>query len=327
MVHRGKRSQRRRVVDARNDAKVRRTIRPSAALDCYRRLFYIHNGADESDDPYSGLRAARGQAIHTIAPEIVKYAVQHDLSTFEKGTTVEILAHEFPVETTLHGERTTILISGMADVRARLRTPSGDTEDAIFDLKCYAHVPSAPYASNVAQLKIYMEGCGCEYGYVLYMPDSGEPRAFKVLRNDQDIASIGQYFEGVLRVLELPSPPPRLSPDDVRCSFCPFKDKCWGEILDSLEEYHKDVRPIPTIPYSSLSEGDRAGIERLGVVRNEIRLLTSEEAKLRGTILGLMESRKRYIIDLPDGQAVAHRLGKTGWAIRLKTKQGGNFNG
>jgi len=274
---------------------------PSLLGMCQRRLTYWASGVPYELNPLYELRARRGQAIHLIILDAVDYVFTHD-PQFANLENYHVLKQEHEI-TFPNGWG---MIGGTPDLVLRMDWRD-KLEVAVWDLKNYRNVPTEPYESNVWQCQAYIEGEALTgsnpcCGYILYFPDTGEPKAFRVNRDPGIIKFASDYFGLVEKSVLNEELPDRLDYHDIKCSYCPFWEKCWGELAEEMADVWKKQSPID---YKDLSSDVAIHAIELLACRGEIREEKEKEKIAFDGLVRYMTKEGIYSIKYPDGNTYA----------------------
>ena len=277
---------------------------PSKLGSCQRRLAYEALGHEGEKNPLHTLRAERGSAIHGMIETIISYVIKHD-PLLENVVGWEPLEKElsvtFPEESGIE--------KGTLDLWAVLYYEIGSKE-VVFDLKNYKKIPELPYESNVLQLQAYMEALNesVDCGYIIYFPDSGEPKAFKVERDPDIFEYSAKFFAEVQRAVDEPGYlPARLDFHDVKCSYCQHWNECWGQMLSDIPA-DKLKGGIPLIEDKDMSDN----ITTLFEVRKKKGDLRVLEDRMFDAIVKRMQGYNLYKLKTPNGISVELKFIKKG---------------
>jgi hypothetical protein len=278
----------------------KRPYKPSPSLlgTCQRRLAYWARGTPYELNPLYELRARRGQAIHLVILDVLDFIFTHS-PMFADLESYHVLAQERPLK---YGEDWGFS-EGTPDIILRLDWKD-HLEVAVFDLKCYRNVPNEPYESNVWQMQAYIEGArengiATTCGYIVYFPDSGEPAAARIERDPSIQAFSRWYFQDIGGVAAVPE---RLDYHDIRCSYCPFWDECWGELAEAIAAQKPAAKVIGWDELSSETQGVVSGLIKC---REENRVTKKTEQSFFDSLVRFMTDRGMYSVKAKDGRAVS----------------------
>lgn len=291
----------------------KKSYKPSPSLlgTCQRRLTYLASGVSYEVNPLYELRARRGQALHLIILDVVDYVFTHD-PQFSNLENYHVLKQEheitFPPGWGMLGGTPDLVLR--MDWRDKL-------EVAVWDLKNYRNVPIEPYESNVWQCQAYIEGEASTgsnpcCGYILYFPDTGEPRAFRVNRDPGIIKFASDYFGLVEKSVLNEELPERLDYHDIKCSYCPFWDKCWGELAQEMEGVWKKQSPLLLI---DLPADVKDAVLEIPWARGVLKDHKDLEQKAFDKIVKYLTKEGIYSIKYPNGEV---------YALQYVTKKNGS---
>jgi hypothetical protein len=155
------------------------------------------------------------------------------------------------------------------------------------------------FASNFYQLNMYANSQfllerGVDHAAVIqYNKNDSRLREFRFKPSKEVYEQTETKFKGVAEAVDVHSDPERVPKDHVlgsiKCAFCPYSKKCWGEDTNSRQEFFKKF-PKKNWPDQT---------DRLGAVGDELEFLYDDFKSAEGLAeaAGLVEAEIIKIMD------------------------------
>lgn len=193
------------------------------------------------------------------------------------------------------------------------------------DLKEFLHELADPFfESNFLQLNGYactqfLRERGVDHGSIIqYNKNDSRMREVRFAPSMELFDKVRAKFQSALEAVDAGNPD--LAPRDhvlgsVKCAYCPYKARCWGDVVDAKKEFFKTL-PAKDWPKDSARLPSGEEMERLFAEYEAMGELDKARRQLEERILLAMTEAGVKKIRLESGDVYESRSLKDGLALR-----------